>query len=149
MIRTDIHRPSAIDPADYEFVGVEYDRTDDDIGAAYMLAEEQRTIRAHMERTGGTYSRQHYKYPVAMTAGVFGLIRRAVENKRHCNDYRGVWHDVLYMSRTTPVKRWQTGCLFRVIITGTGRKRNHTLKIECGPGDDAEPVLTVMLPEED
>ncbi len=94
-------------------------------------------------------SRQHYKYAIAMTAGVFGLIRRAVEKKRHCNDYRGVWHDVLYMSRTAPVKRWQTGCLFRVIITGTGRKRNHTLKIECGPGDDAEPVLTVMLPEED
>ncbi len=53
-------------------------------------------------------SRQHYKYPVAMTDGVFGLIRRAVENKRHCNDYRGVWHDVLYMSRVAPVKRRRT-----------------------------------------
>ena len=94
-------------------------------------------------------SRQHYKHPVAMTAGVFGLIQRAVENEKYCNDYRGVWHDVLYMSRMAPVKRWQTGCLFRVIITGTGRKRSHTLKIECGPGDDGEPVLTVMLPEED
>ncbi len=94
-------------------------------------------------------SRQHYKHPVAMTAGVFSLIKRAVEHPKHCNDYKGVWHDVLYMSHAAPAKRWQTGCLFPVIITGTGRRRNHTLKIECGPGDDGEPVMTVMLPEED
>jgi hypothetical protein len=24
-----------------------------------------------------------------------------------------------------------------------------TLKAACGPGDDAEPVLTIMLPDED
>ena len=94
-------------------------------------------------------SRQHYKHPVAMTAAVFDLMRRAVEHPRWCNDYKGVWHDILGMSRMNPVQKWETGCLFQVIITGVGRKRKHTLKIECGPGDDAEPVLTVMLPEED
>jgi len=25
----------------------------------------------------------------------------------------------------------------------------YMLKIECGPGDTTEPVLTIMLPEED
>ena len=43
----------------------------------------------------------------------------------------------------------ETTHLFKVIITGTGRKKIHTLKVVCGPGDDAEPVLTIMLPEED
>jgi len=94
-------------------------------------------------------SRQHYKHPVAMTAAVWGLIDRAVKHPKHCNDYKGVWHDILWMSRVCPTKKWATGRLFLVIITGVGRKRNHTLKIECGPGDDGEPVLTIMLPEED
>jgi len=94
-------------------------------------------------------TRQHYKYPVAMTAAVFALMEQAVNHPKWCNDYKGVWHDILWMSRMFPVRRWETGCLFQVVITGTGRKRKHTLKIECGPGDDAEPVLTVMLPEED
>lgn len=58
--RTDIHRPSAIDPEAYEFVGVEYQRVDDIVGGAMMLAEERRKITAHKERTGGTYSRHEH-----------------------------------------------------------------------------------------
>jgi len=55
--RTDIHRPSVIDPSAYEFVGVEVTRDDGDIGAALMQGEERKRIRAHMAATGGTYSR--------------------------------------------------------------------------------------------
>jgi len=94
-------------------------------------------------------SQEHYKYPVAMTAAVWDLIDQAVKHPDWCNDYKGVWHDILWMSRMYPVKKWETGRLFQAVITGTGRKRKHTLKIECGPGDDGEPVLTIMLPEED
>lgn len=34
---------------------------------------------------------------------------------------------------------------FNVIITG----RTHALKLHIGPGDTTEPVLTLMLPNED
>ncbi len=95
-------------------------------------------------------SRQHYKHPVAMTAGVFDLIERAVDHPNHCNDYRGVWHDILWMSKMNITRQFSESChLFKVIITGLGRKRTHELKVVCGPGDDAEPVVTIMLPEED
>ena len=95
-------------------------------------------------------SRQHFKYPVAMTAAVFALMEKAVNHPRWCNDFKGVWHDILWMSKMgMMMRRDATQHLFRVIITGTGRRRNHTLKIVCGPGDNTEPVLTVMLPEED
>ena len=95
-------------------------------------------------------TRQHYKYPVAMTATVFALMEQAVNNKKHCNDWRGVWHDILFMSINYITRRFDdTSHLFEVIITGTGRKKKHTLKVVCGPGDDAEPVITIMLPEED
>ena len=40
-----------------------------------------------------------------------------------------------------------SGGLIEVIITGTGRKRTHTLKLTAGPGDDMEPVITITLPK--
>ena len=40
--------------------------------------------------------------------------------------------------------------LYRVARGGRGtRPRLVTLKALCGPGDDAEPVITLMLPDED
>lgn len=53
--RTDIHRPSAIVPAEYEFVAFGYRRVED-LGDAQFLQEERAKIRRHMERTGGAYS---------------------------------------------------------------------------------------------
>ena len=96
----------------------------------------------------GQVSRQHYKYPVACTTGVFELMKKAVEHPRWCNDYPGILHDILTMSKHGRMLD-QSTVLFEVIITGTGRKRTHTLKLTVGPGDDMEPVITVMLPEED
>lgn len=55
MKRRDVHRPSAIIPADYEFVAVECVKIHD-LGDCLMLQEERARIRAHMARTGGTYS---------------------------------------------------------------------------------------------
>ena len=95
-------------------------------------------------------TRQHFKHPVAMTEAVYHLIRRAVEHPKHLNDWRGVWHDILWMSRKNIIRRFDATChLFQVTITGTGRRNLHTLKAMCHPGDNAEPVITIMLPEED
>lgn len=55
MARNDIHRPSAIQPEDYEFVAFSYLKIDD-LGSALFLAEERKRLRAHMERSGGRYS---------------------------------------------------------------------------------------------
>ena len=95
-------------------------------------------------------TRQHFKYPVAMTASVFAMIEKAVNHPKHCNDWRGVWHDILWMSRKNITRRSDASThLFKVWITGAGQKRWNELKIQCHPGDQGEPVLTVMLPEED
>ena len=95
-------------------------------------------------------SAQHFpSVHVAMTATVFALIEQAVASPKHANDCRGVWHDILWMSRVSPVQVWQGGCLFRVIITGTGRQRLHTLKAIQHPDETGRPCLTIMLPDED
>lgn len=90
-----------------------------------------------------------YKYPVACTITVWEIIERAVNNPKFGNDYEGIVWDILQMSRNCPTKRWTTGCIFQVVIIGAGPKKIFSFKIECGPGDRGEPVLTVMLPEED
>lgn len=84
--------------------------------------------------------RQHYRYPIACTASVWAMVQKAVNHPRWCNDIRGVLHDILWMSRCYRPKGLVTEWLFKVTITGTGRKRNHILKMHIGPGDDGQPV---------
>ena len=90
----------------------------------------------------------HFKFPLACTVGVWAIIEKAVNNPKWHNDLAGVLHDICWMSRfgraVDPTTR-----LFKVVIKGAGRKSKFTFKIVCGPGDTPEPVLTIMLPEED
>lgn len=58
-MRTDIHRPSAINPSEYSYVGLEHIKIES-IGDCFAAQAHRETIRLHMERTGGTYaSHQH------------------------------------------------------------------------------------------
>lgn len=94
-------------------------------------------------------SRQHFKVPVAMSARLFEIIDKAVKNKRHCNDYKGVWHDVCWMSRAMSRNVDASTRIFRVIIKGAQRGYYFSLKAVCGPDDKGEPCITFMLADED
>ena len=85
-----------------------------------------------------------------------GIIETAVNNPKCYNDYAGILHDLLYMSKVSYTPQGDDNHeskeltrLFTVIITGVGRRKYHRFKIVCGPGDLGEPVLTIMLPDED
>lgn len=91
---------------------------------------------------------QHFKHPVACTSTVWAIVDKAVKNKKGMNDLNGVIHDMLGMSLFGRVVDQGTR-LFRVIIKGAGRRSDFVFKIVCGPGDNAEPVMTIMMPEED
>lgn len=57
MTRQDIHRPSAINPEEYEFVDCIYiGCADVDPGVIFANADAREHIRRHMEATGGRYS---------------------------------------------------------------------------------------------
>jgi len=92
--------------------------------------------------------KQYYKYPVACTSAVFAIMQRAVENQRHCNDYKGVLHDMLWMSRKYSRTIDTSTRIFRVIIKGAGRRSVYDFKMTCGPDDAGHPCMTIMLPTE-
>lgn len=93
--------------------------------------------------------------PIAMTEGLFNLIRAAVENTKHCNDWKGVWHDVLWMSkgaRRALAARFDGSAIqarFVVIITGAGRRRNHVLQVGLALDENGRACWTYMLDGED
>ena len=91
-----------------------------------------------------------YKYPVACTAAVWEIIDRACKNKRILNNYKGVVWDVLYMSQQYIISKPTLSiAVFCVNIIGAGRKKLYRMKAVVGPGDKTEPVVTIMLLEED
>lgn len=85
-----------------------------------------------------------YKYPVACTESVWRLVESAVDKKQ--GDLKGLVCDLLWMSQKGHVKKLsESTFLFQLRI---GRK-NHTLKVTVGAGDDLEPVVTIMQEGED
>lgn len=111
--------------------------------------EEGVLVNLAFNRMLASICRQHYKHPIACTAAVFDIIKRAVDNKEFHNDYPGVVHDILYMSRALHREINESTILFRVVIQGAGLKTEYDFKLVVGPGDDAKPVITIMLPNED
>jgi len=84
-----------------------------------------------------------FKIPVAMTAAVWALVE-APEGSYE--DTRGRAHDVLWMAslaarRNRDVDR----ATFAVLIDG----KEINLVLHVAPGDEGEPVATIMLPGED
>lgn len=59
--RKDIHRPAMIEPADYQFVAFDYlPSSPGDIGQAMFMQEERKRKRAHMDKSGGSYSQHEH-----------------------------------------------------------------------------------------
>ena len=125
--------------------------TEADIISTYTRAQaiEDGVLVDFMQNELEEVCRQHFKYPIACTIAVFEIMQKAVENPRYCNDYAGILHDMLWMSRTMCRRVDEQTRIFRVIIQGASRQRYYDFKIVCHPGDQGEPVLTIMLPGED
>lgn len=116
-------------------------------------------------------------YPVAVTVRVWEelIVPAPVLRERFCQSEKGRLWDVFWMLRSAvfgrvkPVERYQDGLNdvihFQVyaqmlvqrqkVVKGKviDYKRRElqliTLKAVCGPGDHMEPVITIMMPDED
>lgn len=98
-----------------------------------------------------------FRIPVAITAAAWSKTvewSKADSVRQTPQDEAGRLWDVLWMSCVT-ARRASIGCLVPVQLHvvprgGTGRRPRLTaLNMAIGPGDDGEPVLTLMNPDED
>ena len=93
------------------------------------------------------------KFPVAVTRAVWANYVEVPEGVVAQDESGRLW-DILWMLRCQ-IRRSQGDTLrFQLYVRNHNRERLTrrdlvTLKAVCGPGDDAEPVITVMLPDED
>lgn len=83
---------------------------------------------------------------VCMSAGVRALIRQAVENPRHMNDDKGVWWDILIMSRSGLGETSGPTRLFPVIVTGLRDDEGEVEGTEYADGEHPdEQTLKVVI----
>ena len=90
------------------------------------------------------------KFPVAVTRALWdGYIIPDPRAERLGQSETGRLWDTLWMLRCNLKRGGKTIQYQLYYIMKERQKRLITLKTVCGPGDDAEPVITIMLPEED
>src|SRR4051812_40695629 len=97
-----------------------------------------------------TASEAGIRYPVAVTAAVWARCVKVPEGVV-CQDEAGRLWDVLWLLSLACRKVDGPELSFGVHVRNDNRGRMPPLvrlKAVCGPGDAAEPVITVMLPEE-
>jgi hypothetical protein len=92
------------------------------------------------------------RYPVALTRAAWEKCV-TVPPGVVCQDEAGRLWDVLWLLRLA-IGRHDSACLVRFAVHVRNDNRERTpplvrLKAVCGPGDQGEPVVTVMLPDED
>ena len=96
-----------------------------------------------------------FKFPVAATAAIWAWIVPSADEMAHDGQsIAGRLWDVLWLALCA-IRRSGGGSMltFSVIFVrregGKLRRRTVQIKSVCGPGDDMEPVITLMLPDED
>ena len=93
------------------------------------------------------------KFPVALTRAIWVNYVEVPKGVVGQDESGRLW-DILWMLRCQ-IRRSQGDTLrFQLYVRNHNRERLTrrdlvTLKAFCGPGDDGEPVVTIMLPDED
>lgn len=91
------------------------------------------------------------RFPTALTRAVWCRFVEAPDGVT-CQDERGRLWDILWMlrCRIAAAKPNESQMPFQLYVRNNNLPpKKITLKAHCGPGDKAEPVITIMLPEED
>lgn len=94
------------------------------------------------------------RFPVALSEAVVAMVQPNEFALSWGQSFKGRLWDVIWMMRCAMRRASESRATFRVILRNNRRSENHpdnlkTLVAHCGPGDDGEPVITIMTPDED
>ena len=91
-----------------------------------------------------------FVWPVALTAAVWALVEDIPRRYRAWQTVEGRLWDTLWMAYCAIRSAEHSSTELRyTLLMDHGRRRYLTLKLVTGPGDHGEPVVTIMLPDED
>lgn len=132
----------------------------DECDAIYCYSREMAIEDGYLVDVSEAAREAGFRVPVALTRAVWDdCVSWSAEDDerkggRTCQDVDGRLWDVLYMAHLAARNhRGQDRTLFdlyRVPVAGRGvRARRVTLAMHIGGGDDGEPVITIMQPDED
>ena len=92
----------------------------------------------------GRIAREYYKYQVCLTASVWADITEGATHPAHI--ISAIVRDLLWMSQKGISQRIdETQHLFKVVIGD----QTHEYRVMCHPGDNMEPVITILQINED
>lgn len=93
-----------------------------------------------------------FRWPLAVTRSVWSIIEPNDALKKEGQSYAGRAWDLLNILRSE-MRSARDGCEVRFapyFVTETGQTpRQVAMRAVSGPGDEGEPVITVMMPDED
>jgi hypothetical protein len=87
-----------------------------------------------------------FKFPIALTTGVYSLIEETERKSKGIQSYDGIVWDILFVLKAA-IKRAASGD--RINFTVRIGRKDYKMYSLCGPGDNMEPVITILLPNED
>ncbi len=94
-----------------------------------------------------------FKYPVALTSAAWAECVTVPDGADDQDEVGRLWdvlNVLLFAIRNKPQSGLTSEVRFTVSVrTGEVTSEDINLKSLCGPGDDAAPVITIMLPDED
>ena len=93
-----------------------------------------------------------FRFPVAVTQGVWAVLNPTKELESAGQDLNGRAWDMLTVLRHAIRRALRTDEVrfAPLFMREPGQKVEPVeMRAKCGPGDDAEPVITVMMPDED
>jgi hypothetical protein len=125
----------------------------DDAEIIYAYTRAQALEDGVLVDVSATAKEAGIKFPVALTSTVWGQYVEVPEGVS-CQDQTGRLWDILWMFRCAAARFNGDTRLFKLYVRNHNRERPDrrdlvTLKAVCGPGDTPEPVITIMMPDED
>lgn len=89
-----------------------------------------------------------FTIPVAVTAAVCGDLNAIPERFVGIQDLRGRAHDLLFMAALAARRQPRNSDLLFSVLLDIGWTRRQDYRLTIGPGDNHEPVITIMSPDE-
>lgn len=93
-----------------------------------------------------------FKVPIALTMSAFRAIEPSSEEKCYGEDLRGRLHDLFWLMHLALRKKSHLEASridFQMNLYQDGKHTSLELQALLHPGDQGEPVITILLPNED